>query len=444
MPGKASGKPPAPPGQVKKNPDLMADTVVNNNVAANLNVNGRGLFGPFYISTLIGAIVLQDVAGSCVVQRTTDGGDTWAAAQLFAVGYVSPTYSAFFGGQNPATSASTTIHVVASNNAGGAGASKFSYNTYDIATGTWGTVVDLKTDVTWNVGAGANSSFIAPTRAGGWVTGYCSEATGAAAFRTNDGITWASAASPAESNEGFDKTLGLSADTGAAKDAAILFGDVTANETTAKIYKDADNTWSEHFVLATANLAEDSTVHAATVRVSDGLNFVVLMTAIPSATADAWLYSLQLNSHVSPVITQLGNVLTDSAETDNPGVFVNQATGVPTAIYGRGSAHEATIKIFTKTATDSTGATFGVETAYSEDAEEDYRAVHGGAYAAATGGRFQPVFFDDDDNDVFINLTNDIAISAVVPGAGKGNPHGTPPGRAKSLNWSGTWRYPFD
>jgi len=62
-------------------------------------------------------------------------------------------------------------------------------------------------------------------------------------------------------------------------------------------------------------------------------------------------------------------------------------------------------------------ATWGTEQAYSEGTVDDYRLLNSGRMVGANGGRYQPSFFNDDLNDIFVNLVNDIEFVAGTPAA---------------------------
>ena len=110
--------------------------------------------------------------------------------------------------------------------------------------------------------------------------------------------------------------------------------------------------------------------------------------------------------------------MTDLAESACAAVFINQQDDSVYVAYVKGGTWGSAVDAVFKKSSDGM-ANWAAESSYSEGAADDIRMVHAGRTVGASGGRYQPVFFNDDLNDIFVNLTYDVEIAAA---AGGGNP----------------------
>ncbi|KKK94872.1 hypothetical protein LCGC14_2678490, partial [marine sediment metagenome] len=106
-------------------------------------------------------------------------------------------------------------------------------------------------------------------------------------------------------------------------------------------------------------------------------------------------------------------IITDTAEYALVSVFVNQANDDIYVAYAGGTDFTTLVKVFYQLSQDG-GANWDGQAAMQADAEDDMRWISAGAMKAAWGGKFQPVWFDDDDNVIFTNTDNGISIAAAV------------------------------
>lgn len=383
----------------------MADTTLDGALQVISEQHNIRPQGPYWLSTTVGAVIFVDNNGDVAARKTTDGGATWAAKVTLA--FASATIGVWFDQQTPGDTG-TKIHVAVSD----FGGDLMTYAAFDITAGTWSTPNVI--NATNNGGVGAGGAFIQKTRAGTYVCGWCENGVTSGAYRSDDTVTWAACANPYESHV-LDQVRGVSVDTGDTRDSGILFVDVSATEYSIKMYDDSADTWTETSVDVVGATPTTSTNWDTSTRLSDGHTILAYHEIPDNAGDDLLVKDLTLNSIAAPTSTSLTNVLTDIAESGCAGIFIDQATNALYVAYARGSAFLATVSIFYKKSTDG-GTSWGSETAYSEDAEDDYRSIHGGAMLGSGGGRFQPIWFDDDDNDLFINLTNDIEIAAASTG----------------------------
>lgn len=387
----------------------MADTTVNASTNASLNLVGLHSKGITWLDTLVGGCVFVNSSNDVVGAKTTDGGVTWSAGTAVQAGTVAGLES--FADIRVAGDNGTKIHVAWIDSV----ANNFRYAAYDISAGTWSTPVNV--DGAGDGTAGGTTCFIAKTLAGGFVAGWVSS-TNSGAYKSNDGVTWNACASPVE-GAAVDYMHGVHVNTDDTKDSGIIFGDVSANEYSIKMYDDSADTWTETAIAASA-IATTSAPADMSTRLSDGHTILVFWNATDTATADYLAFDLRLNSIASPTVTALTNILTDSAESGAGGCFIDQAANHIYATYLRGTAFGSTTKVYYKVSTDG-GLTWSVETAYSEAAEGPLRTCFGGDMGRnANGGRFQPMFLNSTASDLFVNLVNDVEVSAVVPVVGGG------------------------
>lgn len=405
----------------------MADTTVNNNGVTNIGTRQLHQARPAFISQLIGAQVFIDGNSDVVATKTTDGGATWGAVVPAEAGNAT-CMDAFFDRRIPGD-AGTLIHVAWIDNT----ATSLRYAAFDILAGTWSVPVDI--DGSASGAAAAAVCFIAKNLAGGGWAGWAN-GTGSGGFKTADFATWEASGNPYESNA-IDMTFGLHCSTGNTGDCRIAFGDLSAAEITVKTLTYSTDAVAESAAVQVNHLGGTGLAFDICTDLTDGSSVIVGFNEFNAATAD--MLASRVPAGASPTPVALTNVLTDSAASGVAGVSVDPVSGAYEAYYSRGTTLHSATKVFKKRSTDR-GATWGLESAYSEAAEADVRVIRG-SDLGIQGGLLQPSWFENVANDLFVNLVND---SAVAPAASGGKPGKVPPGQAKKgfLNWGTRWR-PF-
>lgn len=385
---------------------LTSDVLVEGSANANGDRFSQQVKGPYWISDQVGALIYTQSAGTddLVARKSTDGGQTWSSVVAVEAGTVYG-FACWFDGQIPGNT-NGKIRCAWMND----GDDDFSYAAFDINAGTWSSVVDIDAAASVSSFVTSHSIFIVGTLAGGFVSGYVNSGTGSGCYKSADGSSWSSCASPWESNA-LDMAIGMLADTGDTADAAIAFFDNSANAISIKMYDDSGDAWTETAV-SSASYTDTHSLFAATTRHSDSHSILTAWTAKDFASADLKVWDLNLNSISSPTVTAKTDVLTDSPESQSSGVFIDQSNDGIYAVYARGTSVGDTQSIYYKQSTDG-GASWGSEQQYSQQIQDDFRTLHAGAMAGSSaGGRFMPAFFDDDDNDIFVNYNNSVSIAA--------------------------------
>lgn len=388
---------------------VFADVVLTSDVqvesSASPNIDSYftiGIFhGPYWTSDQVGAIVYLNSAADVVARKTTDGGQTWGSAVAAEAG-TAGNGACWFDQETPTDSSGTKIHTAWCDTA----AQDLSYAAFDISAGTWSTPVDINAAL--GVGQPSRGISIQKTRSGNLIVTSAVNGTTALAYKSSDGSSWTSIATPYEGSF-VDLTLSASVNTGDGNDGAVIFQDTSADQISVKMYDDSADTWTETTI---ATLVETgSSYMARAIRRSDGHTILAFWNATDSAAADLELWDLNLNSIASPTCTAKTSVNTNLSEAGDCSVFINQSNDDIYVSYNVGTAYTATVSVFYKKSSDG-GSTWGSQQTYSYQIEDDFRIIAPSAMSASNGGRFEVAWCDDDDDDIFVNYNNSVSIAA--------------------------------
>lgn len=424
----------------------MADTTVEAAAFADINLTS-GPYGPYWVSISTGALIFLDTTGNPNARKTTDGGATWGAA-VEAAAEVVHHFSCVFD-QEVLGNSGDKAHALWLASDG-----NVRYAAYDISANAWSTPVTVQASVTPNVTSKSlNGLVITLARSGRLVAAWHNGdgAVAGSAESTDGGAIWAAITSLFEASSGFDLARHAYCNTGDDADVAIIYHDISANELSIKVHDDSANTVTETSI-ATVITSEGSppsqrsSISTAT-RLSDGHVLLAAWSEHDGASADLLSWDLLINSVTSPTITAKANIITNTAEAVGSGILIDQGTNHVYCAYLRGSLYSSLLSAFYKKSTDGM-ATWSSETAMQENVEDDLRWVSSG-FASQLGGRFQPVWFNDDLNVIYSNLTNDVelvAASGGKSGGGKGKGGqtpgpGQPPKKALRGTIAGGWRW---
>ena len=242
---------------------------------------------------------------------------------------------------------------------------------------------------------------------GGWIDG---------AISGGENGFWRSTASPATSfsarvdtgfieGDAIDRIMFLAGSEADSNDIWSLYQDESANEITLKVYDNSGNSWSESSAIDTVVESPFHFSFDAMDRHSDSHAILALWNEDSSATGDLTIWEI----NDSTTFTSLTDVVTDDSAYGIAGLLINQQNDDLYVAYA--SSTDPTPIVYQLS--QDGGGTWDGETAMSVTSG-DHRAVTGGTSVGDEGGRWMPVWFNDDLNDLLTNSDNSVEIVAVA------------------------------
>ncbi len=383
----------------------MADIAVDTDVREILYNRGVRL-GPIWIGVNTAYVFYTDSSDDLIYRKTTDGGATWGAEVTVRTGDVY-CVSLWYDKWTPGISG-TTIHI--------AYLDFVTLKTYYRSLDTFDDSLGTETAVFTGVGYSATnwSGYtvdILRSRGGNLYIGFWGgTAVADSGFyrSTDNGATWTSRAQLADGS-GADGILLMPGDEDDNQDIWCIYWDRSADEISLKVYDDSGNSWSETSI---ATSMADSNFYyqmSASPRGRDNHVILAVWSELDAATADLKVWDIGGSGD----ITAMTSVVTDLAESAQVAVLINQQNDDIYVAYLKGGTWEATTDVVYRKSTDG-GTTWSAEQSYSEAAADDNRALWAGVSVDGNGGRFQPMFFNDDLDDLFVNLVNSVYIAPSV------------------------------
>jgi hypothetical protein len=388
-----------------------ADTTVSS-VAFATTHNVAGLWGPYWIDTLTGLIVFVDSGFDVNVARTTNGGATWTPTEV--EDGVHRQMSVWFDQETP-TDSGTLVHILWLDSADTAGSQDAKYVNVDISDGAVGTIRTVDGGITVSTTGDANKAAITKAVNGTLVAAFSTQNEIQAYKSTDLFVTPTHIVNDVFESGTQEDFLNLFPANVDAGDVAGIFFDRSANEVSVKMFDDSEGTWSETSIVAAADGGQTYNMMDQAVRHSDRFILGCQWNDYDAATADLVTYTVNPNSIATPPVnTGTAAVVENLAESVQCAMLINQQTNDVYVAYLKGNTlWETDADVVYQASTDDM-ATWNGETAYSETLD-DARRVHAGRTVGDSGGFFQPAWFDVDDADVFVNLVNDVAITAAAP-----------------------------
>lgn len=191
-------------------------------------------------------------------------------------------------------------------------------------------------------------------------------------------------------------------------DIVALYHNVGGNIIYLMIYDNSADSWDDTGT-GSISLVENTSYFSfdAAIRHSDNHIIVAAWNAINTSTGDLVVYDITNEN----TFTQKTNVVTNS-ESGGVSIMINQQNDEIYVAYIKPNTNfQATADIVYQKSTDG-GANWGGETAMSANSPDDLRWISAGQYVGNAGGKFQPVWYNDDLSDIFTNTTNGVTINA--------------------------------
>lgn len=385
----------------------MADTSIFS-TPHNATDNKNGLHGTFWADENNGVAICADNGADLTKLVTSNGGTSFTATEIQATNIKK---LACFPDWAVPGDTGTLVHVAWLD----VDNSDLYYVTVDASDGSHGTIRTVSSTLTVATTDVLNILGITKTKSGNIIIAGSTQ-TELFAFKSTDNFASSnvSIATPMEDANQEDHIILLPANTSDNNDASCLFWDRSANEISLKKYDDSADSWASETSVATGMTDYNTPQHfGAAVRHSDSHIIACGHNAIDSAGDDILCWDI--NPADTVTVTSLTNVFTDQAESAVVGIAINQQNDDIYVAYMRGTTWGDSVSVYYKVSTDD-GSTWSSETAISENAEDDLRVIGTPISISDNGGRWQPVFYNDDTTDHFINLNTEVVISAVVAG----------------------------
>jgi hypothetical protein len=392
----------------------MADVAVDTGVFAGFQLRAQRS-GPVWTDEDTGYIFFINSANDVRYRKTTDGGASWAASVLIDA-TTAISLDIWFDKWTPGDSG-TLIHVWWLEST----SDDLHYRSLDTSTDTLGTDRIVFAGTSFSSTFDRTSHAVSGTKAvgGNLYVQFWGDTAGERGFyRSVDaGVAWTSRTDGAD-GDAPDEVICLPDDDSADnQDIVMIYWDRSANEISIKKYDDSGNSWGETSISGSMSDTNLIMQMSAVVRHSDGHIIVAAWSNIDSATADLKVWDITL---ATPTITAKTDVVTDSDDCVGAALFIDQNNDDLYCAYlgdeDGSETWQSTLTAFYKKSDDGAG-TWGAQTAYQEGAADDERYIDAGhSTPGSAAGRFEPVFFNADLLDLFVNKVNSVEITVAVAG----------------------------
>ncbi len=395
----------------------MADTSVEGGILTFFDELGWQ-WGGYFSDISKGVSFSIDVQQDLQLHYTDDKGATWTTTEIVA-GQVT-CMAAWFDQETPGDSG-TLVHIAWMD----AADDKVYYVTFDIDANSLGTIRTVDAGVTIDNTINGNRIGICKTGNGNIIVAFKTQAE-FDTYKSSDNFATAgtSIANPFESGAGVVDFLMLFDANVDAGDAAAVYWDLSANELSVKMYDDSADTWTETSIAT--SLTDDGVYpnFDGSIRHSDSKLILGAHSAFDTTGDDLLTFEIALDSIASPTVTAKTNIFTNQAASAVVSVHINQQNDDVRIAYCKGGTWKVAVDVVFHLSDDDL-ATWEAEEAYSEQAADDFRMIGSGRTTGNDGGRYQPIWHDDDQTELYVNETNDVEIAAAGGPAGQPTQHRT-------------------
>ena len=373
--------------------------------------------GIFWVSTTTGYVFYLSDGADLVYQKTADGGANWGG-QVEITGDNIVAFDCWADWQTPGD-AGTKIH--------------FAYldeTIDDIMYGYLETSDDsMGSDKVADAGGDGNiynslliyRNFISITKAvgGNICVSYHHQDDSSAHiyefYTSPDADTWTNENTPWDIDTIYDRLLLFPGNESDPNDIWCIYYDDSTSELSLKTYDDSLNSWSEQNITGSFNPGVGYVMFDGQVNLSTGHLYIAGWNELDLTTADLLFWDINGASS----ITAKTNLITNKDNCAQVSVFINQVNNdIYVAQIGKDDGSEAwtsVVHVYYFKSVDN-GANWGAQTVLSVT-NDDHRWVSAGCIKAAWGGKFMPVWFNDDLNDILCNTDNAVSIAAGAGGA---------------------------
>ena len=393
----------------------MADVTID--AAASTVQEGRSVRGGiFWTSPTVGYVIYADANQDLIYQKTTDGGANWDGQVVLvaAASCNSMMYDSYADWQTEGD-AGTRIHIVyisADTNE-----VRYVYLDTDGDSVAGDDLIETCQGTgTLNVATGFTGymASITKTRGGNLAVAVKYRDNAAGYFQifytSPDGDTWTSKASPYDASA--DYCLLFAGNEADNQDVWGVYWDRSEDDILLKTFDDDGNSWSAGTAINADMVASGAYLQMdGAIRLSDGHLIFAAWSLLDNVLADLMVWDINGEGSIAAKT----NIITDTKEYFLASVFINQDNDDIYVAYIGGTNVLTVVAAFYQKSVNG-GANWGGQAAMQANAEDDERWISAGAAKKEWGGKFQPVWFNDDLRDLFTNTDNGVSIAAAAVG----------------------------
>lgn len=360
----------------------------------------------------VGYVIYVDTSFDLYYRKTTDGGATWGSSNLIDAGSIYAVDTWADWETEGDTGTNINIAYICTDD------DDVLYAYLDTSTDSTGTDEVYNTATAVNPQAVRDYTDISITKSrGGRIYIVCHYQDTLLLDReghyySSDGDTWYSG-STGWWEDSADPFLAFPAGLTDDDDYWLLYYDDSADIITLKTYDASGNSWSESSSIKTG---VDLTMYAlmgwgGAIRHSDNHLIACWWNDLDSSTADIDCYDITS----SLMWSERTDVVTDLSESFMCSVMIDQSSDDIYVVYCDGDSVPggsflSKIDVRYKVSTNG-GTSWGTAVEYTE-LDDDFRWVGAGSVKESGGGRWYPIAFNDDTDEIVGNYGNSVAISA--------------------------------
>ena len=340
---------------------------------------------------------------SFVYRNSTDAGSTWAGNRTISTATIESI--AVWYDKWTSEASGDLVHLVYIDS----DTDDIIYRNFDISNFALSSEVTVFNGATASTGTLWSAGYVTITKSrygdiyvGGSIDGDTEEGF----WRSIDGGSSFSSKSDYNENSLGDRTQFLPGNEINDSDIWAVFFDNSDNDLTLKVYNTTANAWTETGTIdADADLATNEFGFDSTFKHSNNHSFVTYMNDEGVSSADLEFWELENSS----LFTAKTDVVTNNAQASVVGILLDQNNN---NIYVSYVDENNAADVYYKNSSDN-GTTWSSAILY-DDHTDDINLVIVGTSVGTAGGRFQPIFYNDDLFDLYTNHSGGIDIPSAA------------------------------